>query len=110
MTDALRAKIDEIETAVERRAVLAVGYNDAAGAVTKRRLRPLGLLFWGKVWTLVVWCELREDFRSFRLDRIVRLDATGETFRAERDKSLRTFFRTVEAERRCQAATGADER
>jgi predicted DNA-binding transcriptional regulator YafY len=98
MTEGLRARIDEIESAVEQRAVLVVGYTDQTGVVAERRLRPLSLFFWGKVWTLVAWCELRRDFRMFRLDRIGRAEATGETFRVEDDKSLRTVLRQMEAE------------
>ncbi|RYH08187.1 YafY family protein [Tropicimonas sp. IMCC6043] len=100
LTDELRARIDAIEAAVERRAVLAVSYVDAEGAETERQLRPLGLWFWGKVWTLVAWCELREDFRMFRLDRITTLAETGARFRAEREKSLSEFYRRMEAQRR----------
>ncbi|WP_116132429.1 YafY family protein [Tropicimonas sp. IMCC34043] len=96
MTDALRARIDALEAAVERRAVIEIGYSDAEGAATTRRLRPLGLWFWGKVWTLVAWCELRSDFRMFRLDRIEALQDTGERFRDERAKSLGEFFRQME--------------
>ena len=33
---------------------------------------PAGLLYWGKVWTLSAWCELRNDFRGFRIDRVSR--------------------------------------
>lgn len=33
-------------------------------------IRPLILYFWGKTWTLGAWCELREGFRSFRVDRM----------------------------------------
>ena len=36
-------------------------------------VRPLGLWFWGKVWTLIAWCELRGDFRAFRIDRIAAI-------------------------------------
>jgi len=33
-------------------------------------VRPLGVFFWGRTWTLAAWCEMRTDFRNFRLDRI----------------------------------------
>jgi predicted DNA-binding transcriptional regulator YafY len=59
-------------------------------------VRPLGLWFWGKVWTLVGWCELREDFRMFRVDRIGAM-ALGEHFPVEKDKTLAAFYR-MEAE------------
>lgn len=106
MTDDLRARIDSLEAAVDRQALLEITYADAAGTGTRRRIRPLGLWFWGRVWTLVAWCELREDFRMFRLDRIIGLEDTGATYRAERDKSLWEFYRQREEER--QRGGGCD--
>jgi predicted DNA-binding transcriptional regulator YafY len=91
MTDALRGRIDALERAVDRHQRLRIAYADAQGRETTRELRPLGLWFWGKVWTLVGWCELRHDFRMFRLDRISDMDEIGP-FRPERDKSLAVFF------------------
>ncbi|MGR3289860.1 MAG: helix-turn-helix transcriptional regulator, partial [Paracoccaceae bacterium] len=91
MSDDLRARIDVLEAAVDTRERLRFDYADINGAATNRTVRPLGLWFWGKVWTLVAWCELRNDFRIFRLDRIGATTASGQ-FRAERDKSLTVFF------------------
>ncbi len=59
-------------------------------------MRPLGLWFWGKVWTLVAWCEMRYDFRAFRIDRIARVVISGRTFKPERGKQLADFYRRVE--------------
>ena len=75
-----------------------------AGARLPRRGRPLlgprgasaGLWFWGKVWTLIAWCELRGDFRAFRVDRIAAIANSGRTFRPERGKQLADFYRTME--------------
>jgi predicted DNA-binding transcriptional regulator YafY len=86
-----RARIDTLDRAIEARTRLALGYADEAGAVTERHVRPLGLFFWGKVWTLVAWCELRQDFRMFRVDRIGRAEADG-TFRPEKGRTLRDFY------------------
>lgn len=91
MTDALRQSIDRIEKAVEDRVLITLSYSDADGKLTQRPVRPLGLWFWGKVWTLVAWCELREDFRMFRLDRIKDL-TEGETFTPVSAKSLTVFY------------------
>lgn len=98
MTDALRERIDGIERAVEARLRLELSYSDAAGAPSIRVVRPLGLWFWGKVWTLVAWCELRHDFRMFRLDRIAALRETGQPFRPEKGRVLADFYRRAEAE------------
>ena len=93
MTEALRDLIDRIEAACASRTRLAIRYGDQHGQQTERILRPLGLYFWGKVWTLVAWCELRTDFRMFRLDRIAGLDQAGR-FRPEPGQGLRDFFAT----------------
>ena len=60
------------------------------------RSRPLGLWFWGKVWTLVAWCELRDDFRAFRIDRIASVVMAGRIFKPERGKQLADFYRRAE--------------
>ena len=96
MTPEIRKRIDYIEKAVEARNRLGLSYRDAMEQPTKRTVRPLGLWFWGKVWTLVGWCELRSDFRIFRLDRINRMQKTGEPFRPERGKTLTDFYRIME--------------
>jgi predicted DNA-binding transcriptional regulator YafY len=97
MGDSLRARIDEIEAAVEARRRLVMAYRDAEGEVTERAVRPLGLWFWGRVWTLVAWCELRQDFRMFRVDRIGAM-TPAERFPVERDRTLAAFFRQMEEE------------
>ena len=61
-------------------------------------MRPLGCFYWSEVWTLAAWCEVREDFRNFRVDRIERLEALDERFRDEPGKTLADLFRQVEGE------------
>lgn len=94
-----RECIDFLNTAVENRRVLALDYRDEAGAGTKRDVRPLGLWFWGKVWTLVAWCELRDDFRTFRIDRIDTAAEAGRRFAPETGKRLSDFYARMEAGR-----------
>ncbi len=89
-TPEMAAALDRIETATEGRQRLRFGYRDEAGARSNRTVRPLGLWFWGQVWTLVGWCELREDFRMFRVDRMSGLSAGG-VFRLEPGQTLRDF-------------------
>ena len=71
---------------------MGLAYETLDGEKSERTIRPLGLYYWGKVWTLVGWCELREDFRMFRVDRISSVEGL-DAFRAEREKSLQHFFR-----------------
>jgi predicted DNA-binding transcriptional regulator YafY len=82
--------IDRAEAATAAGLSLTLDYRDAAGVVTRRDVRPLGLWFWGRVWTLVAWCELRGDFRMFRTDRIAAMEE-GPPVPAERDKTMAAF-------------------
>ncbi len=97
--------IDLIERAIEKRDVLTLDYHDEAGRGTARDVRPLGLWFWGKVWTLIAWCEMRNDFRAFRIDRIATVKGSGRTFRPERGKLLADYYRSIER----SEAPGADQ-
>lgn len=96
MTDPDRVMIDRLEAAVEGRKFLSMGYRDAKDAVTRRTIRPLALWYWGKVWTVLGWCELREDFRLFRIDRIADVDPTGEVFAPEQGKTVADFYKQAE--------------
>lgn len=88
-----RELIDRCEHAIEAREILTLGYGDEDGSTTRRDVHPLGLWFWGKTWTLVGWCELRDDFRMFRLDRVSDLVPTGKVYQISRERSLEEFSR-----------------
>ena len=69
---------------------------DADAQVTSRRVRPLGLYFWGDAWTLGAWCELRRDFRNFRLDRIAALQVADVRYPDEAGKRLEDYIRKMQ--------------
>ena len=74
---------------------LHVQYADKQQGETRRVLRPLALHFWGASWTLAAWCELRNGFRTFRLDRFLECAPSGDTFAAEPGKSLEDYLRAA---------------
>lgn len=91
-------RLEAARRAMSERCVLQLAYRDADGRTSTRRVRPLGLFFWGEAWSLAAWCELREDFRNFRLDRIGQLDVLDERFADEAGRRLEDFLRKVQAE------------
>lgn len=95
--DATRRRLEALRLAAEGRHVVRLRYIDLKGAASERRVRPLGSFFWGAVWTLAAWCELRQDLRSFRVDRIEALDVLDERFRDEPGKTLADLLRRVQA-------------
>lgn len=80
------------EAAQERRKV-RIRYTDLSERASERSLRPLGCFYWGKVWTLAAWCEQRNDFRSFRIDRVSSVQTLDERFRDEPGRTLADLAR-----------------
>ena len=79
--------------ALMKRLKLRLQYANAQGEATDRVVRPLGVFFWGRTWTLAAWCELRNDFRNFRLDRVTGSTLLDETFKDEPGRTLRDLLR-----------------
>ncbi len=83
--------LPSIRTAIRGKLRLSITYIDPQGRESHRDIRPLQLEFWGRVWTLAAFCEARADFRSFRVDRIVAVTATGERYPVEPGRTLADY-------------------
>ena len=81
----------QIRKAIRARQKLKIDYSDDSGNRSTRVIRPLQMEYWGRVWTASCWCELRADFRLFRIDRIRALTVLAELFVEEQGKSLADF-------------------
>ena len=92
-------RMELVREALDEMLVLHLFYSDEDNAMSERDVRPLGLFFWGRTWTLAAWCELRQGFRSFRLDRMRSIATTKRTFESEPGQTLEDFFALVRNER-----------
>jgi predicted DNA-binding transcriptional regulator YafY len=86
-----------LRRAVAERRVVEIGYRSADGALTVRRIRPLQTEYWGRVWTCPAWCELRDAFRVFRVDRVEACAETGDTFALEPGRTYADYLATLQA-------------
>ncbi len=82
----LRQALPEVRRALDENRKLKIAYQRQDGVASERVIWPLGLVFWGKVWTLGAWCELRQEFRTFRVDRMATVSLSAESFDAARGK------------------------
>lgn len=94
---AMRVDFAALRRAVRERRKVRLAYVDAHGAVSFRLVRPLGLSFYGTIWLLVAWCELRVDFRTFRPDRIRELEVTAERFVDEPGRTIEDYVALMQA-------------
>jgi len=84
---------------IDERRKVQLAYVDARGDSSQRVVRPVCLAFVAPLWMLSAWCELRGDFRNFRLDRIDDLALLDERFVDEPGKTVQDFLRRIDAER-----------
>lgn len=93
-----RERLSRLRIAAEDKIRLQIDYRDLADARSVRVVRPLGCFYWGEVWTLAAWCEMRGDFRNFRVDRIVAINALPGRFRDEPGRTLADLLRAYETD------------
>jgi len=84
-----------LRKAIREHQLLRVGYLDLSGHHGERTCRPLGLTAFDGSWLLTVWCELRNDFRNLRVDRIGLLETTGRVFKSELGKRFDDYLRRL---------------
>jgi predicted DNA-binding transcriptional regulator YafY len=75
-------RLSHIRRAIREHERLWLRYTTLAGETGERVVRPLQLEFWGRAWTMTAWCEMKNDFRVFRVDLIEALEPRGP-FRPE---------------------------
>jgi predicted DNA-binding transcriptional regulator YafY len=83
---------------------LQLDYQDGSGLASQRVVWPLALGFFEQVRILIAWCELRQDFRHFRVDRILQLALLDERY-SERRQALLKKWRAIVIEKHAQSSS-----
>lgn len=84
-----------IQAAIANRHVLELDYSDKDGRRTRRRVEPIGLVFYNFTWHFVGWCQLRRDYREFRVARLLHLSATTQPFTQQTLLSLADYIASL---------------
>lgn len=80
-----------LRLAIRNATVMELDYEALSEERTTRTVKPLALIFFPNAHLLAAWCELRQDYRNFRMDRIVSARDIGENFVAEKRRLLRGY-------------------
>ncbi|MGI9437039.1 MAG: helix-turn-helix transcriptional regulator [Geminicoccaceae bacterium] len=89
-----------IRRAARREEKLVARYQDQEGRHTERVIWPLAITYLDTSDLVIAWCELRDDFRTFRLDRLRAVKTNGTSFRPKRVPLLRQFLERLREEDR----------
>lgn len=77
--------VADIRAAIRDERKLLIRYRDERGRESERAIRPAALIYYSAHSLVVAWCELREDLRNFRTDRIVEASPLDAFFPGEGD-------------------------
>ena len=80
-----------VRKAIRNEHIVEIGYVDAAGVPTERRIWPFALGFYDRVRVVAAWCEMRNDFRNFRTDRIQRMEPQGKRYPRRKAELLKAW-------------------
>ena len=78
----------QLRNAIRETRKLAIAYVDEEGRRTQRTIWPIAMAYYVDVTLLGAWCELRGDFRNFRVDRILGSQLLDERFKADSGKLM----------------------
>jgi predicted DNA-binding transcriptional regulator YafY len=81
-----------IEEAITNHQCLRLCYTSIESGMSERVVEPYFIIFRGKAFYFVAYCHFRQEFRTFRLDRVEAVEAMSERFVPRDDVSVETYF------------------
>jgi predicted DNA-binding transcriptional regulator YafY len=84
--------LPDIREAIRGFSKAEISYRDEKGAETARTIWPLGLAYFERVTLICAWCELRQDYRGFRIDRVSACTIRETSFNPKNGALLRAFL------------------
>ena len=76
-----------------RNCILMDYYASHNKTINQRTVEPVGVCFYGNTWHMIAYCQLRDDYRDFRVDRIKKLSIIDKRFEPHRNFSLENYFK-----------------
>lgn len=85
------ALLPQIRQAVRAERKLDIDYLDLKGSHSRRRVWPFAVGYFDRLRMLLAWCELRQGFRHFRIDRISALESVQQRYPQRRQRLLKQW-------------------
>ncbi|MGL4858515.1 MAG: helix-turn-helix transcriptional regulator [Enterobacteriaceae bacterium] len=90
-----QAILVELRQAIRQECKIKIEYQDLQQQISQRTLWPFAIGYFDHLRLLVAWCELRQDFRNFRTERITRLTLTQQRYPRRRQSLLQEWRKTL---------------
>jgi predicted DNA-binding transcriptional regulator YafY len=97
----------QLQQAMVNKRIIQLHYRSNSNTneeVTRRRVEPIGLLYYGSAWHLIGWCHLRNDYRDFRMSRMLGVVLEDNVFDPSAHPSIREYIERLRHESDLQEA------
>jgi predicted DNA-binding transcriptional regulator YafY len=84
-----------LQNAISSKTIVTLEYKNSREEVTTRQVEPVGLIFYAFNWHLVAWCHLRQEYRDFKVSRIVKSTRTELCFTKEKHISVSEYMKLL---------------
>ena len=89
------AYLTPLQEAIASQTCITIEYQNNKNEVSVRKLEPIGLLFYALNWHLIAWCHWRNDYRDFRVSRILKLTNTTDAFTQNNHIDLNAYMKMI---------------
>ncbi|MGC4035498.1 MAG: YafY family protein [Chitinophagaceae bacterium] len=87
--------LSTLQNVISGRTILEIDYKNTNEEVSKRELEAIGLVFYAFNWHLIGWCHMRNDYRDFRVSRILKMRNTNLPFRKTDHLDINDYMKTL---------------
>ncbi len=84
-----------LQNAIAARSVIEIEYLNLKEEASRRKVEPIGLIFYAFNWHVIGWCHSRRDYRDFRVSRIKKITDTGLPFRKKKHMELNEYMKQL---------------
>lgn len=84
-----------LQNAIACKISIEIIYTNKNDENSRRRLEPIGLIFYAFAWHLIAWCKLRNEYRDFRVSRIEAVKDLGSAFEKTEHMQLSAYMKLL---------------
>lgn len=84
-----------LQEAIASAHIIEVDYKNNKEETSKRKVEPIGLIFYAFSWHLISWCHKRQDYRDFKVSRILKVYNTGLPFTKQNHIDLNEYMKQL---------------
>jgi predicted DNA-binding transcriptional regulator YafY len=84
-----------LQEAISSKKLLELEYRNNNNEISKRMTEPIGLIFYAFSWHLIAWCQMRQDYRDFKVARILRVKCTDQPFTKHDHMALNDYMKLL---------------